>query len=112
MARPVPLHREKHPDLDVEGCFGCKATGITFGTVPGGAREKATGIGYGRDIEKGLNRYRELRQAGEQPSGITLKAQAEDRKKKMLWEKHEASLKDENPPETVKSVKKSLLNKT
>ncbi len=29
--RPVPLHREKHPDLDVEGCFGCKAAGIRFG---------------------------------------------------------------------------------
>lgn len=29
--RPVPLHREKHPDLDVEGCFGCRAAGIRFG---------------------------------------------------------------------------------
>lgn len=28
--RPVPLHREKHPDLNVSGCFGCKAAGIRF----------------------------------------------------------------------------------
>lgn len=30
VTRPVPLHRETHPDLDVEGCFGCKAAGIRF----------------------------------------------------------------------------------
>lgn len=26
----VPLHRRTHPQLDVEGCFGCKATGVGF----------------------------------------------------------------------------------
>lgn len=31
--RPVPLHKEKHPDLDVDGCFGCKAASISFGGV-------------------------------------------------------------------------------
>lgn len=28
--RPVPLHREKHPSLDVDGCFGCKAASVGF----------------------------------------------------------------------------------
>jgi hypothetical protein len=28
--RPVPLHRETHPDLDVEGCLGCKLVGLRF----------------------------------------------------------------------------------
>lgn len=110
-SRPVPLHREKHPKLDVEGCFGCKATGVRFGTVPGGSQDEATGIAYGRRVEKGLHRYRDLKQAGEQPSGTTLEAQAKDSYKKKLWEKHEASISIENDAETITQVKKSLLNK-
>lgn len=30
---PVPLHRRTHPNLDVEGCFGCKAASVSFGGV-------------------------------------------------------------------------------
>lgn len=102
--------RRTHPEY-VEGCFGCKISTVRFGTVPGGNKDQREGITRGRRREKGLNRYRELRQAGEQPSGTTLEAQAEDSYKKHLWEKHGPSVEVENPPETATRVKKSLLNK-
>lgn len=88
-----------------------KLLSVHVAPVPGGAKDQRTKISHGRRVEKGLNRYRELRAAGEQPSGTTLEAQAKDSYKKHLWEKHEASLRDENPPDTIASVKKSLLNK-
>ena len=34
-------HQERHPGLDVEGCFGCKVAGVSFGanaSTTGGAR--------------------------------------------------------------------------
>lgn len=92
-------------------CLRHKLLRVNVATVPGGARDSRTGISHGLAREAGLNRYRELRQAGEQPSGTTLEAQRKDSYKKMLWEKHEPSLRDENPPETVSKVKRSLLNK-
>ena len=107
----MSIHQERtHPEY-VEGCFGCKISTVSFGTVPGGAKDSRTKIGHARRTEKGLNRYRELVEAGEQPSGTTLEAQAKDSYKKMLWEKHGDSIRDENPPEVVKQVKKSLTNK-
>ena len=110
VARPVPLHREKHPNLDVEGCFGCKATGIRFGTVPGGARDAKTNISLGKRREKDLHRYREKKRAGERPSGTTAEAMDRDSYKQTLWEKHEKNIADHNSPEQVKAVRKSLLN--
>lgn len=91
-------------------CLRHKLLRVNVATVPGGAKDARTKISLGKAREKGLNRYRELRQAGERPSGTTLEAQAKDSYKKYLWEKHSPSLRDENPPETVAQVKRSLTN--
>jgi hypothetical protein len=53
VSRPVPLHREKHPRLDVAGCFGCKATGLMFTGVhrlQGYRAEGITEADFKRDI--------------------------------------------------------------
>ena len=37
-------HRETHPNLDVEGCFGCRVAGVSFGaneSTTRGAQVKA-----------------------------------------------------------------------
>jgi hypothetical protein len=65
-------HRETHPNLDVEGCFGCRVAGVSFGaneSTTRGARVKAI-----NQREKGWNRdmpaYKRLRQQGLQPRQI------------------------------------------
>jgi len=40
------IHQRTHPNLDVPGCFGCRISGISFGRVPGGARQ-----GSGFDVQ-------------------------------------------------------------
>lgn len=93
-------------------CLRHKLLKVNIGTVPGGAKDARTKISYDRAREKGLNRYRELKEAGEKPSGTTLEAQAKDSYKKDLWEKHEQSIVNDNPPDKVKQIKKSLINTT
>lgn len=65
-------HRETHPNLDVEGCFGCRVAGVSFG-----ANESTTRGAVVKAInqrEKGWNRdmpaYKRLRQQGLQPRQI------------------------------------------
>jgi hypothetical protein len=107
----MTLHqRRKHP-VPVEGCWGCKAATISFGTVPGGARDERTGIGRLRQQEKDLHRYREKRRAGEQPDGTTKKAMDRSERKQDLWVRREQDVVDYNPPEAAKKVKRSLVNK-
>lgn len=108
MSRPVPLHRETHPLLDVEGCFGCKAVTIGFGPVPGGARDKTSHL---RQREKDLHRYRDKRQAGEHPDGTTRQAMDRSDRKQDLWSRREQDVADYNPPEAVAKIKKALVNK-
>lgn len=91
-------------------CLRHKLLKVNVATVPGGARDRRNGVSEGRKREAGLQRYRDLKQAGEQPSGTTLEAQAKDSYKKHLWDKHGANIENENPPETVTKVRKSLLN--
>jgi len=62
-------HRETHPGLDVEGCFGCRVAGVSFGaneSTTRGAQVKAI-----NQREKGWNRdmpaYKRLREQGLQP---------------------------------------------
>lgn len=93
-------------------CFLHKLKSIKFGTVPGGAKDKRTNISHGRNVERGLDRFRERKAAGENPSGTSMEAHRRDSYKKSLWEKHEKSLSESNDPKTVKNVKKSLVNKT
>lgn len=104
------IHQRTHPALDNAGCFGCKIASISFGTVPGGAKDAMNGTSSLRQQEKDLNRYREKRRAGEQPEGTTRKAMARSEHKMALWERHEKSITDNNPPEAVSQTKRALLN--
>lgn len=111
MSRPVPLHRETHPNLDVPGCFGCKATGISFGTVPGAHKDNKRGTSYLRGRERALERYAEKRKAGEQPDGTTPEALAKYERKVATWERNEKAITDWNEPAKVKAAKRALLNR-
>jgi hypothetical protein len=65
-------HRETHPNLDVEGCFGCRVAGIQVGanstTTRGSVVEETN------QREKRWNRdmpaYKRLRKQGLQPRAI------------------------------------------
>jgi hypothetical protein len=65
-------HQETHPNLDVEGCFGCRVslvhTGLnsttTRGAVVNQTEQKARGW------DKDMPAYRRLRQQGYQPRSI------------------------------------------
>lgn len=65
-------HREVHPNLDVDGCFGCKVAGVRMGsnsTTTRGAR-----VSEINQRERGWNRdmpaYKRLRKQGLQPRQI------------------------------------------
>ncbi len=65
-------HREKHPNLDVEGCFGCRVAGVSFGsnsTTTRGAK-----VSKINKTEKQWNAdmpaYKRLRHQGLQPKSI------------------------------------------
>lgn len=92
-------------------CFIHKLKSISFGTIPGGAKDQRTNISHGREVERGLDRFRERKKAGENPSGTTMEAHRKDSYRKSLWEKHEKELTETNDPNTVKKVKRSLVNK-
>jgi hypothetical protein len=65
-------HREIHPDLDVEGCFGCRVAGVSFGantTTTRGAdvdRINKTDKQWNADMPA----YKRLRQQGLHPKSI------------------------------------------
>ena len=44
----MALHRRTHP-VDVPGCFGCKAIGLSFGIVPGAFRDTNSTSMHDRD---------------------------------------------------------------
>lgn len=78
-------HRETHPTLDVEGCFACKVTGVTFGAsaMPTRKPEEHRTIDKERILDKDLDAYKRLRRDGVQPKGIDgsakIEARAEER---------------------------------
>lgn len=65
-------HMETHPNLDVEGCFGCKVAGVRMGSNSTTTRGKtvadinATERGWKKDLPA----YRRLRQQGFQPKQV------------------------------------------
>ena len=65
-------HQETHPGLDVEGCFGCRIAGVSFGansTTTRGA--KVAQINQtAKNWDKDMPAYKRLRQQGYQPKGI------------------------------------------
>ena len=74
-------HRETHPNLDVEGCFGCRVAGIrmaTNSTTSRGAQVAATNQTE-RNWKQDLPAYKRLRADGLQPKRIDGAAEVERR---------------------------------
>ena len=76
-------HRETHPNLDVEGCFGCKIAGLSVAASATPTRRegaRAATINHkDKVLEKDLDAYKRLRQEGLQPKSIDGSAQVEKR---------------------------------
>lgn len=79
-------HYETHP-REVENCFGCKITSISFGSVPGGTRPGSFRKKQERDFDKGMHAYREARRAGEQPEATTVEGVRKARQKQEVVER-------------------------
>jgi len=65
-------HAEKHPSLDVEGCFGCKVAGVRMGhnsTTTRGAEVDRINRTE-RNWNKDMPAYKRLRQQGLQPKSV------------------------------------------
>lgn len=105
----MAIHQRTHPEY-VDGCFGCKISTISFGTVPGGAKDAKSGVSAIDQRHKDLDRYYEKRKAGEQPDGTTKKAMDRSERKQDLFESRESDIRDNNPPEAMKKMRKALLN--
>lgn len=80
-------HRETHPNLDVEGCFGCRISHVRTGmntTTTRGQR-----VAEVNQTEKNWNKdmpaYKRLRQEGLQPKSIDGSAEIE-KKAKHEWQ--------------------------
>lgn len=72
-------HMETHPNLDVEGCFGCKIAGVRMGantTTTKGA-EVASVNDRAKRWDKDMPAYKRLRQQGYQPRSIDGSAEVE-----------------------------------
>jgi hypothetical protein len=65
-------HMETHPNLDVEGCFGCRVAGISFGANPSTTKgqEVAKINERAKNWDKDMPAYKRLRKNGLQPKGI------------------------------------------
>lgn len=74
-------HADKHPSLNVEGCFGCKVAGISFGhnsTTSRGARVESINQTE-KNWNKDLPAYKRLRENGLQPKSVDGAAELEKR---------------------------------
>lgn len=65
-------HQETHPNLDVEGCFGCKVAGVSFGAnASTTAGAKVAEINQrAKNWDKDMPAYKRLRKNGVQPKSI------------------------------------------
>lgn len=74
-------HRETHPNLDVEGCFGCRVAGVRMGTNTTTSRgAKVAEINTTeRNWNKDMPAYKRLRANGLQPKRIDGAANVEKR---------------------------------
>ena len=76
-------HQETHPNLDVEGCFGCRVACIQVGTnstTTRGARVAQVNQTE-RNWNKDMPAYKRLRDEGLQPKRIDGAAEVEKRAK-------------------------------
>ena len=63
----IPLHvRKTHPQY-VEGCWGCKAAGISFGAVSGPVSEMTQ---RERTLSADMDAYKRMRRNGYQPAHL------------------------------------------
>ena len=65
-------HRETHPNLDVEGCFGCRIAHFNVSAEAMPTRKPGSKriIEKERVLHKDLDAYHRLRQDGQQPKKI------------------------------------------
>ncbi len=63
-----------------------------------------------RQMTKNLHRYRDKRQAGERPRGTTKEAMDKSDRLQDTWSVNEGTIVDNNSPEQVGEIKKTLLN--
>ena len=65
-------HQETHPNLDVEGCFGCRVAGVSFGTNTTTTRGQAVSEinQRAKNWDKDMPAYKRLRKNGVQPKAI------------------------------------------
>ncbi len=65
-------HREVHPTLDVEGCFGCRIAGVSFSasSMPSRKHDNNRIEATERQWSKDMDAYKRLKQDGLQPSQI------------------------------------------
>ena len=74
-------HQETHPNLDVEGCFGCRVAGVRMGvntTTTRGSKVAETNTTE-RNWNKDMPAYKRLRADGLQPKKIDGAANVEKR---------------------------------
>jgi hypothetical protein len=74
-------HQETHPNLDVEGCFGCRVAGVRMGmntTTTRGAKVAEVNTTE-RNWNKDMPAYKRLRANGLQPKKIDGAANVEKR---------------------------------
>ena len=74
-------HQETHPNLDVEGCFGCRIAGVRMGmntTTTRGAKVAEVNTTE-RNWNKDMPAYKRLRANGLQPKKIDGAANVEKR---------------------------------
>ena len=81
-----PSHYENPP----KDCYGCRISGISFGSVPGGTRPGSFRASYERKFKNDMEAYREAKRAGEQPDAVSVEGVEKARKRKELMEKHSA----------------------
>jgi hypothetical protein len=65
-------HREVHPNLDVDGCFGCRIAGVAFAASSMPSRKIATNDidATERRWSKDMDAYKRLKRDGLQPAKI------------------------------------------
>lgn len=106
----MSLHQRSHPEY-VEGCGPCKWATISFGTVPGGAKDARIGATHIRRRGKGLESYAARRKAGERPDGTTLEAQEKYDKRMEAFQNIEPTMRESLPSAAVEKVADSVANK-
>lgn len=71
-------HRETHPGLDVEGCFGCRIAHVAISGASMPTRKVVSDLAKKeKALDKDLDAYKRIRQSGGQPEQINGSARLE-----------------------------------